>query len=202
MNERTLDEDDVDDDPIVVFTHWYAEAADAGEPEPNASALATVSAAGVPSVRYVLLKNWDRRGFVFYTNEHSAKAQDLAANPQAALALRWATFDRQVRVQGPVEAVDAEEADAYWTTRGRAAQVGAWASEQSAVLEDRSALEARVGEVDARFAGVDVPRPPFWNGWRVTPMDVEFFQGRRDRLHDRLRFRCEPDGWVRERLSP
>jgi pyridoxamine 5'-phosphate oxidase len=202
VNERTLDGDDVDDDPIVVFTHWYAEAADAGEPEPNAAALATASADGIPSVRFVLLKNWDRRGFVFYTNDHSAKAHDLAANPRAALALRWTSFNRQVRVEGPVEAAEPDEADAYWATRPRAAQIGAWASEQSAVLDDRSALEARVAEADARFAGDEVSRPPFWTGWRVTPMAVEFWQGRDDRLHDRLRYRCEPDGWVRERLSP
>jgi pyridoxamine 5'-phosphate oxidase len=190
-----LHEDDVDPDPIVQFSAWHADAGGPAE-----VAVATASADGVPSVRMVLLRGLDPRGFVFFTNLGSAKARDLAANPRAALLFFWGP-DRQVRVQGGVEPASGEESDAYWRSRHRRSQVGAWASHQSEVIDDRAELERRVAEVDERFPG-DVPRPPFWGGFRVVPDTVEFWLLRDDRLHDRLRYRRDGEGWVIERLSP
>ena len=189
-----LTEDEAGDDPIEAFRRWYA---DAGS---DAVALATASADGAPSARMVLLKAADERGFVFFTNAGSAKARDLAANPMAALLFHWVP-DRQVRVTGPVGPVSAEESDAYWRTRPRNSQLGAWASRQSEVIAGRHVLEGRLDEVTRRFPG-EVPRPSFWGGWRLVPETIELWHHRDDRLHDRLRWRRGGEGWVRERLSP
>lgn len=165
-------------------------------------ALATATPDGRPSVRFVLLKALDDRGFVFYTDTRSAKAADLSVNPRAALAFRWLAVERQVRVSGPVSPVEADEADAYFATRPRGAQLGAWASEQSAPLRGRELLEARVAEADTRFARREVPRPPWWGGYRVRHDEVELWQGRPDRLHDRWRYRRGSEGWEITRLNP
>lgn len=195
-----------DPDPITQFSTWFADAQDVREPEPEAMALATASPDGIPTLRWVLLKSWDERGFVFYSNENSAKGADLAANPIAALGWRWYHLERQVRVVGPVSVVDPEQADGYFATRPRGSQIGAWASEQSAVIADRAFLEARVSEVEDRFEGGEVARPPHWGGFRVRPTTVEFWQGRRDRIHDRVRYRRDPTAgngdWRRDRLAP
>ena len=203
MSERTLDRSDLDADPISTFDRWFAEAVAAGEPEPEAMALATASPDGSPTVRFVLLKAWDEGGFTFYTNAGSDKGADLRSNPRAALALRWALLDRQVRVTGPVAPVEASTSDAYFASRARRSQLGAWASEQSRPIPDRAALERRLAEVEDRYLGVDVPRPAHWHGWRVSPATVEFWQGRDNRLHDRLRCSATAGGgWEVTRLSP
>lgn len=192
------------DDPIALFVEWL-EAARASEPnDPNAMALATVDADGCPDVRMVLLKDVDARGFTFYSNQESAKGEQLWANPSAALLFHWKSLRRQVRVRGPVEPVSAEEADAYFASRARESRIGAWASDQSRPLADRATLEARVSEQAARFDGQEVPRPQRWTGWRVTPVQIEFWRDRPFRLHDRLRFeRAESDqSWSRGRLWP
>jgi pyridoxamine 5'-phosphate oxidase len=190
-----LTEDDVDPDPIRQFLAWHADAG-----SPAEMALATASAGGDPSARMVLLKVVDDRGFAFFTNYGSAKAADLVANPRAALLFHWLPH-RQVRVRGPVSRVDDEESDAYWRSRPRNSQVGAWASRQSEVIDGREVLERRLTEVAERYPD-EVPRPPFWGGFRVAPETVEFWHHRDDRLHDRLRYRRDGGGWVVERLSP
>ena len=193
---------ELDDDPLVQFRLWYAEAEAAGVAEPDAMALATAGADGAPDVRFVLLKAVDDRGWVFYTNDRSVKGSQLAANPRAALAWRWAALDRQVRVAGDVERVGDEDSDAYFLTRPRGSQLGAWASAQSTVLPDRLTLEQRVGEVEGRFAGREVTRPPWWGGFRVVASWVEFWQARPSRLHDRVRYLPAGEGWCKQRLSP
>jgi pyridoxamine 5'-phosphate oxidase len=190
-----LTEDDVDPDPIRQFLAWHADAG-----SPAEMALATASAGGDPSARMVLLKVVDDRGFAFFTNYGSAKAADLVANPRAALLFHWLPH-RQVRVRGPVSRVDDEESDAYWRSRPRNSQVGAWASRQSEVIDGREVLERRLTEVTERYPD-EVPRPPFWGGFRVAPETVEFWHHRDDRLHDRLRYRRNGGGWLVERLSP
>ncbi len=191
---KGLHEDDAALDPIEQFHHWYREAPS------EAVTLVTASADGRPSGRMVLLRGADDRGFVFYTNRTSAKAADLAANPRAGLVFFWPP-DRQVRVTGPVSRVSDEESDAYWRNRPRGSQLSAWASDQSEVVESRDILERRVAELAARFPG-EVPRPPHWGGYRIEPEAIEFWHHRDDRLHDRLRYRREGTGWVRERLAP
>ncbi len=199
---QPLREDDLDPDPINQFQRWFDEAKAAGQPEPEAMALATSTASGEPSVRFVLLRGLDHRGFVFYTNTNSRKGLELAANPVAALAFRWWTLERQVRVSGPVDVVDVEESDAYFRTRPRGAQLGAWASAQSDVLADRAVLEQEVEAVTTRFEGREVLRPPWWGGYRVRPLAVEVWQGQPDRLHDRVRYQWVGTRWRLERLSP
>jgi pyridoxamine 5'-phosphate oxidase len=205
--DRGLDTPDLEPDPVAMFRRWLDDAVASGLHEPNAMVVSTVSAQGRPSARMVLLKGLDDRGFVFYTNYESAKARDLAANPAAALLFPWHDLQRQVRVEGTVTRVTPEESAAYFAQRPRESQLGAWASPQSRVVANRSALDERYGGVLAQFAGLDdVPVPPFWGGFRVAPDEVEFWQGRRGRLHDRLRYRrAEPDPhapWTVDRLAP
>jgi pyridoxamine 5'-phosphate oxidase len=199
---QALDEKDLDPDPIRQFQRWFDDALAAGQPEPEAMALATAAGDGAPSIRFVLLRGLDERGFVFYTNGHSRKGRELEANPLGALAFRWWTVERQVRVSGPVAPISAGESDAYFRTRPRGAQLGAWASEQSELLADRAALDARLTAVEARFAGQEVPRPPWWGGFRLRPTEIEFWQGRPNRLHDRLTYRLLGGDWRLFRLSP
>jgi pyridoxamine 5'-phosphate oxidase len=188
--------------PIDVFREWLAEA-EASEPnDPIAMSLATVDKAGNPSVRMVLLKGVDERGFVFYTNFQSRKGRELLAQPRAALGFHWKSLRRQVRVEGAIEPVSDEEADAYFSTRARVSQIGAWASDQSRPLDSRATLEARVAEIEARFAGQPIPRPPHWAGFRVVPAAIEFWKDGAYRLHDRILFRRQGLAWATERLYP
>ena len=207
--DHGLAESDVDADPIVQFATWMRAAVEAGIHEPNAMLLATASLQSVPSARMVLLKGFDARGFVFYTNYESRKAAELDANPRCALVLPWHPLERQVRVEGAAERLDAEESDAYFAVRPRGAQLGAWASPQSQPVADRRDLENRYGAAGQRYAdGAAVARPPYWGGYRVVPSVVEFWQGRPSRMHDRLRYRrTDPavdahPGWVLDRLAP
>lgn len=189
--------------PVAQFERWFADAVDAAIPEPNAMALATVGAGGRPACRIVLLKGVDREGFVFYTNYESRKGAELDAHPHAALTFWWPPLERQVRIEGTVERVSAGEADEYFASRPLGNRVGAWASDQSRVVPDREALEARAAEVARSFADGVVPRPEHWGGYRLRPEAVEFWQGRANRLHDRLLYLPSPEGgWRLERLAP
>jgi len=190
------------DDPLVLFDAWYAEARAAEINDSNAMALATVDAGGQPSVRMVLLKGHDQRGFVFYTNLNSRKARALIDTPKAALLFHWKSLRRQVRIEGPVGGVSLEEADAYFASRARDSQLGAWASDQSQPLPSRDLFEAQFAEVEARFEGQDVPRPPHWSGFRVAPQRIEFWQDRAHRLHERRLFTRAGDGWNEGLLYP
>lgn len=194
--------DRVPNDPFALFRDWFAEAERTETNDPNAMSLATVDAEGRPSIRIVLLKGLDDRGFVFYTNTESRKGDHLAVRPVAALCFHWKGLRRQVRIEGPVERVTAEEADAYFATRPRGSQVGAWASVQSRPLDRRDTLVARVAEVEAQYKDMPIPRPPHWSGYRVVPGYMEFWQDREFRLHDRITFRRDEDGWVTGRLFP
>ncbi len=190
-------------DPLTQFRQWFAEAEAAAVLEPNAMTLATADAAGRPSARIVLLKGLEGDGFVFFTDYRSRKGQDLAANPQAALVFHWGPLERQVRIAGTVARLDRGVAAQYYHSRPRDSQLGAWASHQSAVLPDRAALEAQVAEVTARFAGGEVPLPEHWGGYVLVPDEVEFWQGRPSRLHDRIHYTRLPEhAWRRDRLSP
>ena len=197
-----LSEGSAGDDPIALFRAWLDVALDSGLVEPTAGALATCDAAGKPSCRMVLLKGADDRGFVVFTNLESRKGREMEATGRAALTLWWDKLERQVRIEGTVERVPDAEADAYHASRPRPSQLAAWASPQSRGIADREELERRVHEVESRFAVADVPRPPHWGGFRIVPETIEFWQGRRDRLHDRIVFRKSTGKWLRERLAP
>jgi pyridoxamine 5'-phosphate oxidase len=197
-----MDIGDFDPDPIKQFERWLAEATES-LPEPTAMVLATADASGQPSVRHVLLKGIDERGFVWFTNYESAKARDLRDNPRAALVFPWFPIRLQVIVSGTVSMVDASESDAYFASRDRASQIGAWASPQSEVIPDRLWLEKRVLELESRFEGMDVPRPQFWGGYRLDPGRIDFWYHQPDRLHDRFRYeRTDGGAWNISRLAP
>lgn len=190
------------EDPHTLFDAWYAEARQSEPNDSNAMALATVDGEGQPSVRMILLKGHDPRGFVFYTNLHSRKARELIDRPKAALLFHWKSLRRQVRIEGPVEEVSQDEADAYFASRGRDSQLGAWASDQSQPLPSRAVFEDRFEEMRARFDGGDVPRPPHWSGFRVVPDRIEFWLDRPHRLHERRLFTRVEGGWSEGLLYP
>ncbi|MGA8653541.1 MAG: pyridoxamine 5'-phosphate oxidase [Xanthobacteraceae bacterium] len=192
------------DEPFRLFAAWFADAKNSEPVNPDAMTLATVDADGYPNARMVLLKGLDERGFVFYTNLGSVKGRELVETPRAALTFYWKSLQRQVRARGAVEPVSAAEADAYFATRSRMSQIGAWASKQSAALESRLAFEKAVAVNTAKFAIGAVPRPPHWSGYRVVPQEIEFWQERPFRLHDRIRFRRDNPGarWTKTRLYP
>lgn len=202
VEDRNLTEAEAGADPIALFGRWFDAATSSGAPLPESMTLATATPDGRPSARLVLLKDFGDDGFVFYTNYESRKAQDLAANPRVALVFHWAALERQVRVQGSVVRTSREDAAAYFATRPRESQLGAWASIQSSDIAAREELEERFAERAAEFAGRDVPVPQYWGGYRVIPDRIEFWQGRVGRLHDRLVYELTDVGWERTRLSP
>ena len=197
-----LPEASADRDPIELFGEWFEQAKESGILLPESASLATANQDGVPSSRMVLLKSFAADGFVFFTNYGSRKAREMDENPNASLLLHWAALHRQLRVEGSVERLGAEASAAYFQTRTRGSQIGAWASRQSQELEDRSLLERQAREVERRFKGQDVPFPPFWGGYRLIPEHIEFWQGRLNRLHDRLEFTKAEAGWTARRLYP
>ena len=199
---RALTEADALDDPIQQFSLWFGEALKAELLDTNAMTLATASRDGVPAARIVLLKGFDEAGFVFFTNYESAKARDLEDNPRACLLMFWAVLERQVRITGRVARTSSEESETYFRSRPFESQIGAWASAQSQKVNKRAVLEARYAELAAKYAGMPVPLPPFWGGYRVAPESIEFWQGRKSRLHDRLLYKRRDGQWERSRLAP
>ncbi len=197
-----LAESDMDPEPVEQFRRWFEEALAADLHEPNAMIVATASPDGLPSARVVLLKGFDDRGFVFYTNYEGRKGRELEENPRAALLFYWGELERQVRIEGTASRVSEEESDAYYAGRPRGSRLGALASEQSRVVGSREVLEGRIKNLEAEYEGRDVPRPAFWGGYRVEPEAMEFWQGRENRLHDRLVYRRGDGGWKMERLQP
>jgi pyridoxamine 5'-phosphate oxidase len=197
-----LAEKDLARDPFRQFEKWFQEAEAAKIAEPNACVLATIGREGRPSARTVLLKGLDGRGFVFYSNYESRKGRELDANPRATLVFPWLALERQVIAEGAVVRVAREESEAYFQSRPLASQLAAWASPQSTIIAGRKALEDAFKEIEKKYAGQPVPVPPHWGGWRLAPETVEFWQGRRSRLHDRLRYRRAKDGWTVERIAP
>ncbi len=203
MSSVPLLEGDLEKSPFAQFARWFGEAKQAQPDTADAMTVATAGSDGVVSARVALLKSFDERGFVFYTNYNSRKGSHLSENPRVALCFYWPMLNRQVRVEGVVVKTTAEEADAYFATRPRGSQLGAWASNQSAVIPGRGDLDQRFRDLEANYRDRPVPRPPHWGGFRVIPVTIEFWQGRQDRLHDRFVYRLrEPKDWVIERLSP
>jgi len=200
--DGTLELESLPSDPLSLFRRWFELAEAIGIRLPNAIALATADADGRPSIRHVLLRGVGDDGFVFYTNHGSRKGRELAENPRAACSIYWRELDRQVNVVGDVERVSDEASDAYFATRPREARLGAWASQQSTELASRDELMERFAEFDARYPSEEVPRPPFWGGYLLRPLAIEFWQGRQHRLHDRFRYERAPDGWRLQRLAP
>jgi pyridoxamine 5'-phosphate oxidase len=197
-----LDESTVSADPIIEFARWLEQAVKAKVVEPEAMTLATATPDGVPSARMVLLRGFDERGFVFFTDYRSQKGVELERNPRAALVFHWSELERQVRISGPVSPTGREESEAYFRTRPRGSRIGAWASHQSQVIPNRRQLDDRVAELEGTYPGEQIPLPSYWGGFRLTPTVIEFWQGRANRLHDRLRYVRDGDRWRIERLSP
>ncbi|MEW6146294.1 MAG: pyridoxamine 5'-phosphate oxidase [Thermodesulfobacteriota bacterium] len=196
-------EEDLDADPFRQFGRWYDEASRAGFIHPDAFALATVSADGRPSARMLLLKGFDENGFVFYTNSESRKGEDMRRNKNAAICFWWDKLERSVRIEGKVRRISGAESDLYFATRPRGSRLGAWASRQSRVIESREYLDGLYHKLDLEYADMEIPRPRYWSGYRLVPSSIEFWQGRPNRLHDRLRYRKRRDGsWIIERLAP
>jgi pyridoxamine 5'-phosphate oxidase len=203
VNTPPLLESDLDKNPFVQFGRWFDEARQKIADQPEAMTVATCGANGVVSSRICLLKSFDNHGFVFFTNYNSRKGTQITENPRVALCFFWAALDRQVRIEGAVVKTTEQEADAYFATRPRGSQIGAWASCQSAVIPGRGDLDRRAAELEASYRERQIPRPPHWGGYRVIPIEIEFWQGRADRLHDRFVYRLrEPKDWIIERLSP
>ncbi len=199
---KGLHEKDLDPDPVKQFERWFDDAKKSALHYPEAMAAATATPDGKPSVRMVLLKGYDESGFCFFTNYESRKGSELGENPRVSLLFYWEPYERQVRIEGPVEKMSEEESYAYFSTRPRGSRIGAWASAQSAMIENREELQELVRKYEAQFKGDDIPLPPFWGGYRCVPDTIEFWQGRANRLHDRLCYIREDDAWKIVRLAP